>query len=36
MDFGEIGWVGTDWINPAHNKDWWLALVNIVMYLQVP
>ena len=27
---------GMDWINVAHNRDRWRALVNVVMNLQVP
>jgi hypothetical protein len=27
---------GMDWINVAHDRDQWRALVNTVMYLRVP
>jgi hypothetical protein len=32
----EIGWGGTDWIDLAHGRDQWRALVNTVMYFRVP
>jgi hypothetical protein len=32
----EIGLEGVDWIHLAQNREWWQALVNIVMNLQVP
>jgi hypothetical protein len=42
-DLKEIGcwWVGVggggvDWINLTQDKNWWQALVNIVMNLLVP
>jgi hypothetical protein len=31
MDLREIGWVGTDWIDLAQDRDQWSALVNMVM-----
>jgi hypothetical protein len=31
MDLGEIGWDGMDWIDLAHDRDQWRALVNTVM-----
>jgi hypothetical protein len=36
MDLREIGWGGMDWINLAHDRDQWRALVNTVMSLQIP
>jgi hypothetical protein len=36
MDHKEIGWGGMDWIELAHDKDQWWALVNTAMSLQVP
>jgi hypothetical protein len=36
MDIGEIGWNGVDWIDRAHDRDQWSALVNMVMNLWVP
>jgi hypothetical protein len=36
MDLREIGWNGVDWIDLAQDRDQWRALVNTVMYLQVP
>jgi hypothetical protein len=31
----EIGWEGVQWIQLAQDKDWWQAVVNMVMNLQV-
>jgi hypothetical protein len=36
MDLGEIGWDGVDWIELAHDRGQWRALVNTVMNLRVP
>jgi hypothetical protein len=36
MDLIEIIWDGTDWIDIAHDRDQWRALVNTVMKLRVP
>jgi hypothetical protein len=36
MDLREIGWDGIDWINLAHDKDQWRALVNTVINLRIP
>jgi hypothetical protein len=36
MDHREIGWNGMDWIDLVQDRDWWRALVNIVMKLRVP
>jgi hypothetical protein len=36
MDLREIGWHGVDWIELAHDRDKWRALVNTVMNLRVP
>jgi hypothetical protein len=36
MDLLEIGWGGVDWIDLAHDRDKWRALVNAVMNLRVP
>jgi hypothetical protein len=33
MDLREIGWGGIDWIDLAHDRDQWRALVNMVMNL---
>jgi hypothetical protein len=35
MDLGEIEWNGRDWIELAHDRDQWRALVNTVMSLRV-
>jgi hypothetical protein len=36
MDFGEIGWIGMDWLVPAEDMDQWRDLVNTVMNFWVP
>jgi hypothetical protein len=36
MDLREVGWDGRDWIDLAHDRDWWRAHVNAVMNLRVP
>jgi hypothetical protein len=36
MGLREIGWGDMDWIGLAQDRDQWRALVNTVMYLQVP
>jgi hypothetical protein len=35
MDLREIGWDGIDWIDLAQDRDQWMALGNMVMYLRV-
>jgi hypothetical protein len=35
MDLREIGCGDMDWINLAHDRDQWKALVNTVMNLRV-
>jgi hypothetical protein len=35
MDVREIGWVGVEWIHLAQEGDWWQAVVNALMNLQV-
>jgi hypothetical protein len=35
MDLGEIGWGGMEWFHLAQDRDFWWALVNVVMNLQV-
>jgi hypothetical protein len=32
----DVGWWGTDWINPAENRNTWRAFVNAIMKLRVP
>jgi hypothetical protein len=36
MDVREIGWGGVDWIDVAHDRDQWRALVNTVLNLRFP
>jgi hypothetical protein len=36
MDLREMGWGGMDWIDLAHDRDQWRALVNTVVNLWVP
>jgi hypothetical protein len=36
IDLREIGWDVMDWIDLAHDRDQWRALVNTVMNLRVP
>jgi hypothetical protein len=36
MDLQEMGWGGMDWIDMAHDRDRWWALVSAVMNLRVP
>jgi hypothetical protein len=36
MGLRDIGWGLMDWINLAHDRDQWRALVNKVMNLRVP
>jgi hypothetical protein len=36
MDLREIGWDDMDWIDLAHDRDQWRALVNTIMNLRVP
>jgi hypothetical protein len=35
MDFQEVRCGGTDWMDLAHDRDKWWALVNAVMNLRV-
>jgi len=36
IDVTEIWWEGVDWMDLAQDRDWWLAVVNMVMNLKVP
>jgi hypothetical protein len=36
MYLTEITWGGMDWIDLAHDRDHWRAVVNTVMNLWVP
>jgi hypothetical protein len=36
INLTEIVWGGMDWIDLAHDRDQWRALVNTVMNLRVP
>jgi hypothetical protein len=35
MDLREVGCGGVEWIHLAQDKDWWWALVNAIMNLEV-
>jgi hypothetical protein len=34
MDFREIGLGGVDWIRLSQDRDWWRAVVSVVMNLR--
>jgi hypothetical protein len=36
INLREIGWGSIDWINLTEDRDWWRALVNMVMNIRVP
>jgi hypothetical protein len=36
MDLKDIGWDRVQWIDMAHDRDQWRALVNTVLNLRVP
>jgi hypothetical protein len=36
MDLRDIGWGVIDWIDLAEDRNWWRALVNTAMNIQVP
>ena len=36
MDLQELGCGGVEWIDLGQDTDWWRALVNAAMNLQVP
>jgi hypothetical protein len=36
MDLQEVGCGGVGWIDVAHDRDRWQALVNVVMNLRFP
>jgi hypothetical protein len=36
MDLRRIKWDGVDWIDMAHDRDQWRALVNTALNLLVP
>jgi hypothetical protein len=35
MDLRKIGWEGMAWIQLDQDREWWWALVNVVMILWV-
>jgi hypothetical protein len=35
MDRKETGWEGLDWMHVVQDRDWWRALFNTLMNLQV-
>jgi len=36
MDLREVCWEGVDWIHLVQDRDWWWALVNVVVNHWVP
>jgi hypothetical protein len=36
MNLRETGWDRVDWMDMAHDRDQWRALVNTVLNLRVP
>jgi len=36
MDLQELGWGSMDWIDLAHDRNRWQALVNVVMNIPAP
>ena len=36
MDLEEIGINAGNWVDPAHDRDYWRALVNAALNLRVP
>jgi hypothetical protein len=35
VDLQEVEWRGTDWIELAHDKDGWRAVLNVVINIRV-
>ena len=35
MDFQEVRWGGTDWIDLAQERDRWRAVVSVVMNMRL-
>jgi hypothetical protein len=35
IDLWETGWVDVEWIHLAQDREWWWALVNMVMNLWI-
>jgi hypothetical protein len=36
MELRDLRWDGVDWIDMAQDRDWWRALLNMVMNHRVP
>ena len=36
MNLRKVAWGGMNWIDLAQDRDWWQALMNVIMYLQIP
>ena len=36
MNLRKVAWGGMNWIDLAQDRDWWQALMNVIMNLQIP